>query len=71
VDVGVRHPLLALDRLELADLLDPARAPQVVEDRLVAREALEAQHLLDEQGAVLAELDVPLGRDVAQAGVAH
>ena len=41
---------------------------QVVEDRLVAREALVAHDLLDEQPAVVvADLRVALGRDVAHA----
>ena len=52
VHVRVGHPLLELDRLELADLLDPAGREQVVEDRLVAGEALEAHDLLDEQRRV-------------------
>ena len=65
--VRVRHPLLALDRLEVADLLDAAGRLEVVQDRLVPGEALEAHHLLGEERPVLAELDVPLARDVAEA----
>ena len=55
--------------LELADVLHAAGREQVVEDRLVAGEALEAHDLLDEQvlGLLIAELHVPLGRDAAQA----
>ena len=72
VHVGVGHPLLDLDRLEVADLLDAAGRPQVVEDRLVAGEALEAEDLLDQQrrravGRLrrrVAELDVALLRDL-------
>ena len=76
VHVRLRHPLLELDPLEVADLLHPAGREQVVEDRLVAGEALEAHDLLDEQRRVavrvgIAVLDVALGRDPAQAGVAH
>ena len=62
----VRHPLVALDRLEVAELLDPARRREVVEDRLVPREALEAHDLLGEQRAVVAELDVALARHLAE-----
>ena len=79
VHVGVGHPLLELDRREVADVLHAARRPQVVEDRLVAGEALEAEHLLDQQrrvavgrgGLRVAELDVALLRDLAQAVVTH
>ncbi len=78
MDVGVGHPLRVLDRRELAGLRDPARGFEVVEDRLVAREALVAHHLLDEQaaaavggGVAVAELGVALGRDLAEAHVAH
>jgi hypothetical protein len=39
----------------------------VVEDRLVAGEALEAHHLLGEERPVVAELDVALARNVAEA----
>ena len=39
----------------------------MVEDRLVAGEALEAHHLLGQERAVVAELDVPLARNVAEA----
>ena len=69
VRVRVGHPLLADDRPERAELLDAARGLEVVEDRLVPREALEAHHLLGEERPVLAELDVPLARDVAHADV--
>ena len=67
VTVGVRvgHPLLALDRLEVAELLDPAGRREVVQDRLVPREALEAHDLLGQQASVVAELDVALPWDVA------
>jgi hypothetical protein len=65
--VGLRHPLLAHDRLEGADLLHAAGRLEVVEDRLVAGEALEAHHLLGQERAVVAELDVPLARNVAEA----
>jgi hypothetical protein len=71
MDVRVGRPLLERDRLEGPALRHPARRLQVVEDRLVAREALVAHHLLDEQRAVLAELDVALGGDVAESVVAH
>ena len=64
--VGLRHPLLTHDRLELADLLHTAGRLQVVEDRLVPGEALEPHHLFGEQGAVVAELDVALARNVAE-----
>ena len=67
VRVRVGHPLLALDRLERAELLHAARRLEVVQDRLVAGEALEAHDLLGQQRAVVAELDVPLARDVAEA----
>jgi hypothetical protein len=39
----------------------------VVEDRLVPDEALEAHDLLGQEGAVVAELDVPLARNAAEA----
>ena len=55
VRVRVGHPLLAHDRLELAELDHAARRLEVVEDRLEAREALEAHHLLREERAVVAE----------------
>ena len=80
VHVRVRHPLLEHDLLEGPDLLHAAGRKQVVEDRLVAGEALEAHDLLDQQrrGAVargggrgVAELDVALLRDLAQAVVTH
>ena len=65
VRVGLRNPLLALDRREVAELLHAAGRLQVVEDRLVAGEALEAHHLFGEQGPVLPEDDVPLAGNVA------
>src|SRR6185437_3439306 len=79
VDVRLGHPLLELDRRELADVLHAARRPQVVEDRLVAGEALEAEHLLHEQRRLpvagrrprVAELHMPLLRHLAQAVVTH
>ena len=64
--VLVRHPLVALDRLEAAEPLDAARRGEVVEDRLVPREPLEAHDLLGEQRAVVAELDVALARHLAE-----
>src|SRR5581483_4840247 len=67
VRVLVRHPLVALDLLEVTELHHAARRLQVVEDRLVAGEALEAHHLFGEERAVLADLDVPLARDVTKA----
>jgi hypothetical protein len=63
----VGHPFLALDRLELAELLHAAGRDQVVQDRLVAGEALESHHLLGEEGAVVPELDVALAGDLASA----
>src|SRR5205823_5801004 len=65
VRMRVGDPLLALDRPELAELADPARRLEVVEDRLVPGEPLEAEDLLRQEQPVLAELDVPLARDVA------
>ena len=65
--VAVRDPLVALDRLELVHLRHPAGRGQVVEDRLVPREALEAHHLFGQQRPVVAELDVPLARNVAES----
>ena len=67
VPVLLRHPLLALDRLEAAELHDAAGRLEVVEDRLVAGEPLEAHHLLGEERPVVAELDVALARNVAEA----
>ncbi len=79
VHVRLGHPLLELDRRELADVLHPARRPQVVEDRLVAGEALEPEDLLDQQRRLavvgrrlrVAELHVPFLRHLAQAVVTH
>src|SRR5437867_1481456 len=65
--VLVGDPFLALDRLEVAELLDTAGRGQVVEDRLVPGEALEAHDLLREQRAVVTELNVALARHVAEA----
>src|SRR4051794_18716938 len=67
VPVLLRHPLVALDRLEAAELHDAAGGVEVVEDRLVAGEALEPHHLFGEERSVLPELDVALARDVAEA----
>ena len=50
---------------------DVAGGGQVVEDRLVAREALVAHDLLDQQRPVLPELRVPLRRQLAHRDVAH
>src|SRR5207248_8735929 len=61
----------ALDRGELADLRHAARRLEVVEDRLVAGEALVAHHLLCQQSAVGPELRVPLRRQLAHRHVAH
>ena len=66
VVVLLGHPLLALDRNEPAELRDAARRLEVVEDRLVPREPLEAHDLLGEERAVLAEHDVTLGRNLAE-----
>ena len=71
VRVRVRHPLHALDRLELAERHHAAGGLEVVEDRLVAGEALEPHHLLGEQGAVVAEGRVALARHAAAALVPH
>ena len=51
VHVRVGHPLLARERREAPDLAHVAGRLQVVEDRLVAREALVAHDLLDEQAS--------------------
>jgi hypothetical protein len=67
VRVCVRHPFLALDRLEVAQLLHAAGRGEVVQDRLVAGEALEAHDLLGQERPVLAELDVPLAREITEA----
>ena len=67
VRVRVGHPLLAHDRLELAALDHAARRLEVVEDRLEAREALEAHHLFGEQRAVVAMHDVPLPGQVTES----
>ena len=69
--VGVGDPFLPLDRRELAHLLDSARALEVIEDRLVAREALVAHDLLGQQRAVLAQRRVALPRDLTPALVPH
>ena len=63
VRVAVRDPFLALDRLEVRDLRHAARRREVVEDRLVAGEPLEAHDLLGQKPAVIAELDVPFARN--------
>ncbi len=75
VHVGVGHPLLALDRPERPDPVEPAGGVQVVEDRLVAAEALVAEDLLDEQAPIAVapapHLGVTLGRDLSEAHVPH
>ena len=59
--MGVRHPLLALDRLEVADLLARGRATGGGRGSTpFPGEALQAHHLLGQEGAVVAELDVRL-----------
>src|SRR4029077_16564900 len=65
--VAFRHPLLALDRFEDSDLADAAGRLEGVEDRFVSRKALQAEYLPGQQQAVVAELDVPLLRHVAEA----
>jgi hypothetical protein len=67
VRVRVGHPLVALDRLERAELLDAAGRLEVVQDRLHPGEALHAHDLLGQERAVVPELDVALARDVAEA----
>ena len=67
VRVGVRDPLVALDRLEVPELTNAAGRLKVVEDRLVPGEPLEPHHLLGQERPVVAELDVPLARNVAEA----
>ncbi len=67
VRVRLRHPLLALDRRERSELLDAARRLQVVQDRFVPGEPLEAHDLLGQKPSVLAEHDVTLARHVAAA----
>jgi hypothetical protein len=66
VRVRVRHPLVALQLLELADLHDAARRLKVVQDRLHPDEALHPHDLLGQERSVVAELDVALPRDVTQ-----
>src|SRR3954468_17058150 len=63
----VGNPLLPLDRLEVAELLHAAGRGQVVQDRLVPGEALEAHHLLGQERSVVPELDVALPRNFAAA----
>jgi hypothetical protein len=69
LEVAVRmlvgQPFVALDLLEPVELHHATRRLQVVQDRLVAGEALEAHHLLGEERSVLPELDVALARDLA------
>jgi hypothetical protein len=67
VRVPLGHPLVALERLELGHLLDAAGRVEVVEDGLVAGEALEAHDLLGQERAVLPKLDVALARQAAEA----
>ena len=57
--------------VKLADLREPAGRVQVVEDRLVAREALVAEDLLGQQRAVAPRLGMTLRGHVAEADVAH
>ena len=71
-----RYPLVAHDGAEFADRVEPAGRVEVVEDRLVAREALVAHDLLDQQPPAsvaggLADRYVPLGGDLAPAFVPH
>ena len=63
----VGHPIVAHDRLEGGDVLHPAGRVQVVQDRLVAGEALEAHDLLGQERPVLPELDVALAWEAAEA----
>jgi hypothetical protein len=49
------------------ELLHAAGRDQVVQDRLVAGEALEAHHLLGQESSVVAELDVALRGNLASA----
>jgi len=63
----VGNPLLALDRLEFAELADAAGRGQVVEDGLVPGEALQAHDLLRQQGPVVPELRVTLAGNVAES----
>jgi hypothetical protein len=69
LEVAVRvcfgHPLLVLDRLELAELFHAARRLEVVEDRLVPGEALEAHDLFRQQPTVVAEDDVAFAGDIS------
>ena len=67
VRVRVGNPLVAFDGRERPDLLHAAGRFEVVQDRLVAREALEAHDLLGQEPSVLAEDDVTLARDVPAA----
>src|SRR5262245_15959061 len=69
--VSVGHPLLPRDRRELAQLLDAAGGLEVVEDRLVAREALVAHDLLGQERPVLAQDGVALARQLPPLLVAH
>jgi hypothetical protein len=72
VHVRVGDPLVQRERLERADLGDVAGRAHVMEDRLVAGEALVAHDLLDEQPAILvAELGMALGRQIAHRDVPH
>src|SRR5581483_6445825 len=64
--MGVRHPLVADDRLELAALDHSARRLEVVEDRLEAGEALEAHHLLRQERPVVPGDDVALPGQLAE-----
>ena len=62
--VRLGDPLLALDRSEGAELLHAAGRLEVVQDRLVAGEALEAHDLLGQEPSVLAKDDVALAREL-------
>jgi hypothetical protein len=66
VRVRVGHPLVALDRLELAQLAHAAGRLEVVQDRLVPGEALEPEDLLGQERPVVTELDVALARNVPE-----
>ncbi len=64
VEMAVRvrfgNPLVALDLLERAELLDTARALEVVQDRLHPGEALQAHDLFGQERPVVPKLRMPL-----------
>src|SRR2546423_3529475 len=62
VRVRVRHPFLALDLLEIAELHHPAWGLEVVEDRPAPPPALQPPYLLAQEPALISELDVPRPR---------